>query len=87
VFVLRLVFWMPPPLHAFFGVSRVSFSTHFWGSLAGYVIPLLLVSMFGERLFAVVMSAPREVWIGLAIAAAVIGLAAWALRRRTIQPG
>ena len=41
VFVLRLVFWMPPLLHAFFGVSKVRFWTHFWGSLAGYVLPLL----------------------------------------------
>ena len=27
VFVLRFVFWMPPFLHVFFGVSRVSFAT------------------------------------------------------------
>ncbi len=35
VFVMRFVFWMPPVLHAFFGVSKVRFGTHFWGSLAG----------------------------------------------------
>ena len=29
VFLLRLIFWMPPLLHAFFGVSRVGFWTHF----------------------------------------------------------
>ena len=51
VFTLRLLFWMPPLLHAFFGVSKVRFSTHFWGSLAGYVIPLFLVSYFGQKLF------------------------------------
>ena len=51
VFLLRLVFWMPPLLHAFFGVSRVRFWTHFWGSLAGYVAPLLLMSFFGQRVF------------------------------------
>jgi len=51
VFTLRLVFWMPPLLHAFFGVSRVRFWTHFWGSLFGYVLPLLLVSFFGQKLF------------------------------------
>ena len=28
VFFLRFVFWMPPLLHAFFGVSKVRFSTH-----------------------------------------------------------
>ncbi len=48
---LRFVFWMPPMLHAFFGVSRVRFWTHFWGSLVGYVLPLLLVSVFGQKLF------------------------------------
>jgi uncharacterized membrane protein YdjX (TVP38/TMEM64 family) len=82
VFLLRLVFWMPPPLHAFFGVSQVPFTTHFWGSLAGYVLPLLLVSMFGERVFSVVMAAPASVWIGVAIAVVVIGAGVWVLRRR-----
>ncbi len=82
VFLLRLVFWMPPPLHAFFGVSKVSFATHFWGSLAGYVLPLLLVSLFGERLFDVMMAAPLELWIGLAAAMTAIGLGVWVLQRR-----
>ncbi len=82
VFLLRLVFWMPPPLHAFFGVSRVPFWTHFWGSLAGYVLPMLLVSIFGERVFEVVMAAPRGLWIGLGVGLGVLGVAVWALRRR-----
>ncbi|MFT3711545.1 MAG: VTT domain-containing protein [Archangium sp.] len=51
VAVLRLVFWMPPPLHFFFGVSRVPFSTHFWGSVLGYIPPLLACSYFGARVF------------------------------------
>jgi uncharacterized membrane protein YdjX (TVP38/TMEM64 family) len=51
VFALRFVFWMPPLLHAFFGVSKVRFWTHFWGSLAGYVVPLLVVSYFGQKFF------------------------------------
>jgi LPXTG-motif cell wall-anchored protein len=82
VFVLRLVFWMPPLLHAFFGVSKVRFSTHFWGSLAGYVLPLFLVSFFGERLFEVLKNAPAGVWIGLGVGAVGIGLGLWLLRRR-----
>jgi uncharacterized membrane protein YdjX (TVP38/TMEM64 family) len=51
VFFLRFVFWMPQVLHIFLGISRVSFWTHFWGSLFGYVIPLLAVSYFGQRFF------------------------------------
>jgi uncharacterized membrane protein YdjX (TVP38/TMEM64 family) len=81
VFLLRLIFWMPPLLHAFFGVSRVRFWTHFWGSLAGYVLPLLLVSYFGQRVFDAVRHAPPIVWIGAALALLVVGLAVWARRR------
>ncbi len=51
VLVLRLIFWMPQVLHFFLGVSRVRFSTHFWGSLLGYVPPLFLVSYLGSELF------------------------------------
>lgn len=51
VFTLRLIFWMPQALHAFFGVSKVPFWTHFWGSLLGYLPPLLLVSYMGSELF------------------------------------
>lgn len=51
VFILRLIFWMPQALHAFFGVSRVPFVTHFWGSLLGYLPPLFLVSYMGAELF------------------------------------
>jgi len=51
VFTLRLIFWMPPMLHAFFGVSKVRFWTHFWASFLGYVPPLFLVSYMGGELF------------------------------------
>lgn len=81
VFVLRLVFWMPPLLHAFFGVSRVRFWTHFWGSLAGYVLPLLLVSIFGPKLFDAMKAAPISLWIGLTIGAVVLAFAWWGIRR------
>ena len=82
VFVLRLVFWMPPLLHAFFGVSKVRFGTHFWGSLLGYVIPLFLVSFFGQKLFDMLRSAPPSVWIGVATTALVAVLATTWHRRR-----
>lgn len=58
VFVLRFVFWMPQMLHVFLGLSKVPFWTHFWASAAGYVLPLFLVSYFGESLF----EAMRRVW-------------------------
>lgn len=51
VVVLRLIFWMPQVLHSFLGVSKVGFWTHFWGSLLGYVPPLLLVSYLGSEIF------------------------------------
>jgi uncharacterized membrane protein YdjX (TVP38/TMEM64 family) len=71
VFLLRLVFWMPPPLHAFFGVSRVRFWTHFWGSLAGYALPLFLMSYFGQALFDTVGHLPAEAWSWLRLHAGV----------------
>ncbi len=81
VFTLRLIFWMPPLLHAFFGVSRVRFATHFWGSLVGYLIPLFLVSFFGQRLVDAlrVISPGQRVAVGVGVAA--IALAAWVVRR------
>jgi uncharacterized membrane protein YdjX (TVP38/TMEM64 family) len=82
VFLLRLIFWMPPLLHAFFGVSKVRFWTHFWGSLVGYILPLLLISFFGEKLFDALKRAPTSVWIGLGIAVAVIATGTWVYRRR-----
>lgn len=80
VFFLRLVFWMPPLLHAFFGVSKVRFWTHFWGSLAGYVLPLFVLCFFGQRVFDALKAAPTAVWIGLGGAFAILAAIAWALR-------
>lgn len=84
VFLLRFIFWMPPLLHAFFGVSKVRFSTHFWGSLVGYLVPLFLVSYFGERLVQVMLSAPPSAWLGVAIVTlAIVGIGVvWRRRGR-----
>lgn len=82
VFVLRLVFWMPPLLHAFFGISQVRFSTHFWASLLGYVLPLLLVSYFGERLFDWARSAPASWWLAMGLGTLLIAIVTWLARRR-----
>ncbi len=82
VFTLRLIFWMPPLLHAFFGVSRVPFWTHFWGSAAGYVIPLFLTSFFGRALFDWARHAPPSAWAAVGAVMLTVGLSAWALNRR-----
>jgi uncharacterized membrane protein YdjX (TVP38/TMEM64 family) len=82
VFLMRLVLWMPPTLHAFFGVSRVTFSSHFWGSLAGYLLPLFLVSYFGERVYVTMRALPWQAWAALAALAIVIGAFAWLRPRR-----
>jgi uncharacterized membrane protein YdjX (TVP38/TMEM64 family) len=87
VFLLRLIFWMPPLLHAFLGVSKVRFWTHFWGSFAGYLLPLFLLSFFGQRLFDAVRAAPLAVWIALAlviVCAAAVVVRFRQLRRRSI---
>lgn len=81
VFVLRIVFWMPPLLHAFFGISKVRFWTHFWGSLAGYVLPLFLMSFFGQRLFDAVKNISARSWIELGVSVVAIGLVVWIVRK------
>ena len=82
VFTLRLIFWMPPLLHAFFGISKVRFWTHFWGSLAGYLLPLWLMSYFGPRLFEQLKRIPGTTWLGIVVGVAAIALVAWGLFRR-----
>ena len=47
-------------LHTFLGLSKVSFWTHFWGSLVGYAVPLFLLSFFGQKLFDLMTATPRE---------------------------
>jgi uncharacterized membrane protein YdjX (TVP38/TMEM64 family) len=81
VFTLRLIFWMPPMLHIFFGVSRVRFWTHFWGSFFGYLLPLFLTAYFGERLFDYMRKAPPSVWIGM-VATVAAGWLTYLLVRR-----
>jgi uncharacterized membrane protein YdjX (TVP38/TMEM64 family) len=83
VFTLRFIFWMPPLLHAFFGISKVRFWTHFWGSLAAYFLPLLLVSFFGEKLLDALRGAPVSVWI--AIGAGVVTVAIGVLVRKRLK--
>lgn len=85
VFALRLIFWMPQVLHTFFGVSKVKFTTHFWGSLLGYVPPLLVVSYMGGELFDGAGNLGPRAWTSLAgLLAFSLGLVAalrWLDRR------
>jgi len=87
VAALRFVFWMPQPLHAFFGLSKVSFWTHFWGSVVGYVVPLLVVSFFGERAFEAMRATPPSVWAWGGAAVVVIGGTVLLMRRRSRRRG
>jgi len=82
VFLLRLLFWMPPLLHAFFGVSPVRFWTHFWGSLAGYLLPLWAVSFFGERVVDLARAVPLWAWLVAGTGALLVVAAIVVLRRR-----
>jgi uncharacterized membrane protein YdjX (TVP38/TMEM64 family) len=86
VIVMRLVFWMPPLLHAFFGVSKVRFWTHVWGSLIGYIIPLFLMSFFGQKLWDILKGLPTSVWIEIAlgVVAIVLGIFAWRRSRQSV---
>lgn len=84
VFTLRFIFWMPPLLHAFFGVSKVRFSTHFWASALGYIVPLLGTAYFGPKLLEMMKHAPAWVWIALT-ATFVAGLAASSIRSARLR--
>jgi uncharacterized membrane protein YdjX (TVP38/TMEM64 family) len=85
VFFLRLVFWMPQWLHALFGVSRVTFWTHFWASFAGYLLPLLVMSYFGERLFEALKRLPPSAWLGAGAASVLLAFGLWLQRTATRQ--
>jgi uncharacterized membrane protein YdjX (TVP38/TMEM64 family) len=87
VAVLRLIFWMPPLLHAFFGISKVRAWTHFWGSLVGYVIPLFMMSFFGQKLYDYLRNAPLSAWLafGGAIVVAALSVFMWRRMRARAQ--
>lgn len=74
VVVLRLIFWMPQLLHGFLGVSKVPFWTHFWGSLLGYVPPLLVVSYFASEVFDASGQLQPRAWtiLGALLAASLV---------------
>jgi uncharacterized membrane protein YdjX (TVP38/TMEM64 family) len=85
VLTLRLIFWMPPMLHIFFGVSRVRFWTHFWGSLVGYILPLLATAYFGEKVFDAMRDAPASTWVAVGAVAVTLAVVFWRVTRRSRQ--
>ncbi|MDC0711048.1 VTT domain-containing protein [Stigmatella sp. ncwal1] len=90
VVVLRLILWMPQVLHSFFGVSKVGFWTHFWGSLVGYVPPLLFVSYLGGEMFDASGRIQPGAWpilAGLLIASLLIAALVRAYERRRPSGG
>src|SRR5262249_29422473 len=90
VVVLRLIFWMPQALHSFFGVSKVRFWTHFWGSLLGYVPPLLVVSYLGGEMFDASGKLQPAAWpvlAGLLLASLVVAALFRASERRRTAAG
>lgn len=84
VVVLRLLLWMPQVLHSFFGVSKVGFWTHFWGSLVGYAPTLLVISYLGSRMFDASGRMQPDAWpilAGLLVASLAIAALARVFRR------
>jgi uncharacterized membrane protein YdjX (TVP38/TMEM64 family) len=87
VVLLRLIFWMPQALHFFLGVSAVRFWTHFWGSLVGYVPPLLVVSYFGNRVFDTAGNMRPDAWpilVSMLVGSLTLATAARAYARRRL---
>ncbi|HTV21659.1 MAG TPA: VTT domain-containing protein [Polyangiaceae bacterium] len=88
VVVLRLIFWMPQALHSFFGISKVGFWTHIWGSVVGYVPPLLLVSYLGAEMFDASGGIQPRAWpilAGLAVASLAVAGVAKACERQRLR--
>jgi len=87
VAVLRLIFWMPQVLHSFFGISKVRFWTHFWGSVVGYIPPLLVVSYLGGEMFDATGHMQPAAWpilAGFVIASLLVAALARAYERRRL---
>ena len=82
VFLLRLIFWMPQLLHAFLGVSKVPFWTHFWASLLGYLPPIFLVSYIGSEIFDASGHMQPRAWLMLGALVSASLLLAFILQRR-----
>jgi hypothetical protein len=60
----------------------VSFATHFFASFVGYLLPVFLVSYFGQQLFDMMKGVPAETWALVALLAA-IGIATFFVVQRS----
>ncbi|MFO0615332.1 MAG: VTT domain-containing protein [Polyangiaceae bacterium] len=81
IFLLRTIFWVHPVLHVFFGSSKVSFRTHVVASVAGYTVPLFIVTFFGQRVIDFVTALEGWHWVVAAIVALKIIIVALSVRR------
>jgi hypothetical protein len=46
------------------------------------VVPLLVVSLFGEKLFDMLKALPAGAWLGIAMGVVAIGMTVWLVQRR-----
>jgi uncharacterized membrane protein YdjX (TVP38/TMEM64 family) len=81
VFLLRTIFWVHPVLHLFFGTSKVNFRTHLVASVAGYTVPLFVVTFFGQRVIDFVTALEGWHWVVAAIVALKLVIVAWSVWR------
>jgi uncharacterized membrane protein YdjX (TVP38/TMEM64 family) len=52
IVLLRLVFWLAPPVNYALALSNVRFRDYFAGSALGLVLPIALIALFVERFLA-----------------------------------
>ncbi len=78
---VRLVLFLFTPSHWALGLSAVSFRDMLLGSVIGFLPGTLFYTFVGVNAFRWLAEQPREVWLGLAGATAVL-LLGWQLLRR-----
>lgn len=81
ILLLRLVFWVHPLLHVFFGTSKVKFTTHVAASFLAYLAPFFVVSYFGQRVLDLVKEVEGWHWIIVAVVVLKLGVVGWSVWR------
>lgn len=74
IFVMRLIFWGNPIVHALFGISKVRFSQYFFASLAAYV-PIIAGGVWASG-YAIdfIKGRPLSEWLPWAAAVVVVAI-------------